>query len=47
MEDQDEEDLFLSVATLLKLRTRAELSAVGKKRQELEHWLIHVLTAIR
>lgn len=45
MEDQDEEDLFLSVATLLELRTGVELSAVGKKREELEHWLVHVLTA--
>jgi hypothetical protein len=45
MEDQDEEDLFLSVATLLELRTGVELSAVGKKREELEHWLVHVLTS--
>jgi predicted nucleic acid-binding protein len=45
MEDQDEEDLFLSVATLLELRAGVELSAVGKKREELEHWLVHVLTA--
>ncbi len=43
MDDREEEDLFLSVATLLEIRVGIELSSVGKKRDELEHWLIHDL----
>ncbi|MEO8735916.1 MAG: type II toxin-antitoxin system VapC family toxin [Edaphobacter sp.] len=43
LDDQQEEDLFLSVATLLEIRTGIELSSVGKKRDELEHWLVHTL----
>ncbi|MEO6817258.1 MAG: type II toxin-antitoxin system VapC family toxin [Edaphobacter sp.] len=43
LDDQKEEDLFLSVATLLEIRTGIELSSVGKKRDELERWLVHTL----
>lgn len=43
LDDQEEEDLFLSVATLLEIRTGIELSSVGKKRAELERWLVHTL----
>jgi hypothetical protein len=43
LDDQEEEDLFLSVATLLEIRTGIELSSVGKKRDELELWLVHTL----
>lgn len=45
LDDQEEEDLFLSVATLLEIRTGIELSSVGKKRDELELWLVHSLPA--
>jgi toxin FitB len=45
LDDQEEEDLFLSVATLLEIRTGIELSSVGKKRDELELWLVHSLRA--
>jgi predicted nucleic acid-binding protein len=41
--EQDENDFFLSVATLLELRTGVELKPPGKKRKELEHWLVHTL----
>ena len=41
--EQDEDDLFLSVATLLELRTGVELKSHGKKRDELEKWLVHTL----
>jgi predicted nucleic acid-binding protein len=40
---QDEQDLFLSVATLLEIRYGIELSPVGKKRERLEQWLLHDL----
>ncbi len=43
LDDQEEEDLFLSVATLLEIRTGIELSSGGKKRDELERWLVHAL----
>ncbi|MEO6805855.1 MAG: type II toxin-antitoxin system VapC family toxin [Edaphobacter sp.] len=43
LDDQEEEDLFLSVATLLEIRTGIELSSIGKKRDELEFWLVHAL----
>lgn len=43
LDDQEEEDLFLSVATLLEIRTGIELSSAGKKRDELERWLVHTL----
>jgi hypothetical protein len=43
IDDQEEEDLFLSVATLLEIRTGIEWSSVGKKRDELELWLVHAL----
>jgi predicted nucleic acid-binding protein len=43
IEEQDEEDLFLSVATLLELRVGIELCDPGKKREGLEHWLVHDL----
>lgn len=43
MDGREEEDLFLSVATLLEIRVGIELSSEGKKRDELEHWLIHDL----
>ena len=45
LDDRDEEDLFLSVATLLEIRAGIELSSVGKKRNELKHWLVHDLVA--
>ena len=41
--EQDEDNLFLSVATLLELRVGIELCAVGKKREKLENWLVHDL----
>jgi predicted nucleic acid-binding protein len=44
VEQQNEENLFLSVATLLELRVGIELCDPGKKRGELENWLIHDLT---
>jgi toxin FitB len=44
VEKQDEENLFLSVATLLELRVGIELCDPGKKREELENWLVHDLT---
>jgi predicted nucleic acid-binding protein len=37
LDEQAEDDLFLSVATHLELRS------VGKKRGELERWLLHDL----
>lgn len=43
--EQDEDDLFLSVTTLLEIRTGVELKARGKKRDELEQWLVHCLPA--
>jgi toxin FitB len=43
LDDQDEVDLFLSVATLLEIRVGIELSSSGKKRDELERWLVHDL----
>mgnify|MGYP001552236176 CR=1 FL=1 len=43
IDDQDEEDLFLSVATLLEIRVGVELAPDGKKRDELEHWLLYSL----
>jgi toxin FitB len=44
VEEQDEENLFLSVATLLEIRVGIELCDPGKKREELENWLVHDLT---
>jgi toxin FitB len=41
--NRNEDDLFLSVATLLEIRYGIERSDVGKKREELEHWLVHDL----
>jgi predicted nucleic acid-binding protein len=43
LDDQDEDDLFLCVATLLEIRVGIELSSSGKKRGELERWLVHDL----
>lgn len=43
LDDQEEDNLFLSVATLLEIRTGIELSSVGKKRDELARWLVHAL----
>ena len=43
IDEQDEEDLFLSVATLLEIRTGIELTSEGKKREKLEAWLLHEL----
>jgi toxin FitB len=40
LDEQDEDDLFLSIATLLEIRVGIELTSVGKKREELERWLI-------
>jgi predicted nucleic acid-binding protein len=40
---QDEQDLFLSVATLLEIRYGIELSPAGKKRERVEQWLTHDL----
>ena len=45
IDDQDEEDLFLSVATLLEIRTGIELCAVDQKKAELERWLVHDLNS--
>ena len=44
LDDQDENDLFLSVATLLEIRVGIELSSSGKKRERLEEWLLHDLS---
>jgi predicted nucleic acid-binding protein len=43
IDEQEEEDLFLSVATLLEIRTGIELSSEGKKREKLEAWLLYEL----
>jgi predicted nucleic acid-binding protein len=43
LDEQEEEDLFLSVATLLEIRTGIELSSEGKKKKDLEEWLVHAL----
>lgn len=43
IDEQDEDDLFLSVATLLEIRTGIELTSEGKKREKLEAWLLHEL----
>lgn len=43
VDQQDEENLFLSVATLLELRFGVELCENKKKRAELDRWLIHDL----
>ena len=43
LDEQEEDDLFLSVATLLEIRVGIESRVVGKKREELERWLVHSL----
>jgi predicted nucleic acid-binding protein len=43
LDEQEEDDLFLSVATLLEIRVGIELSSSGKKRDELEQWLLYDL----
>ena len=43
LDEQDEDDLFLSVATLLEIRVGIQSRATGKKRVELERWLVHDL----
>jgi len=43
IDDRDEEDLFLSVATLLEIRVGVELAPDGMKRDELERWLVYSL----
>ena len=43
IDGQEEEDLFLSVATLLEIRVGIELSDPGKKREKLERWLVQSL----
>jgi predicted nucleic acid-binding protein len=43
IDDQEDQNLFLSVATLLEIRTGIEMSSVGKKRDGLENWLVHSL----
>jgi predicted nucleic acid-binding protein len=40
---QNEDGLFLSVATLLEIRFGIERSSTGKKRERLEHWLVNDL----
>jgi toxin FitB len=40
---QEEADLFLSVATLLEIRVGIEKKDPGRKRAELEDWLVHKL----
>jgi predicted nucleic acid-binding protein len=40
---QEESTLFLSVATLLEIRVGVEKKHPGKKRDELEDWLVHKL----
>jgi predicted nucleic acid-binding protein len=41
--EQEEVDLFLSVATLLEIRVGIELADKGKKRELLERWLVDAL----
>lgn len=41
--EQEEVDLFLSVATLLEIRVGIELADKGKKRDLLERWLVDAL----
>jgi predicted nucleic acid-binding protein len=43
LDEQDEDDLFLSVATLLEVRVGIHSRSTGKKREELERWLVHDL----
>jgi len=43
LDEQEEDDLFLSVATLLEIRVGIEQSDPGKKREKLERWLVHSL----
>jgi predicted nucleic acid-binding protein len=43
IDDQDERDMFLSVATLLEIRVGVELASEGTKRDELERWLADLL----
>ena len=43
LNEQDENDLFLSVVTLLEIRVGVELTDKGKKRNKLERWLVDVL----
>jgi predicted nucleic acid-binding protein len=40
---QDEQELFLSVATLLEIRVGVQLLDPGRKRERLERWLIEAL----
>lgn len=40
---QKDSDLFLSVATLIEIRVGVEKKALGKKRDELEDWLVNTL----
>jgi predicted nucleic acid-binding protein len=41
--EQEDVDLFLSVATLLEIRVGIELADKGKKRELLERWLVDAL----
>ena len=41
--EQDESDLFLSAATLMEIRYGIEKKAAGRKREELEDWLVNKL----
>jgi len=43
IDEQEEDDLFLSVATLLEIRVGIESLDPGKKRERLERWLVHDL----
>jgi predicted nucleic acid-binding protein len=43
VDSQGEADLFLSVATLLEIRLGIELQPAGRKRDNLERWLVHTL----
>ncbi len=43
LDEQEEDDLFISVATLLEIRVGFEQTSVGKKREKLEQWLVNAL----
>jgi toxin FitB len=43
LDEQEEDDLFLSVAALLEIRVGIERTSVGKKREALERWLVQDL----
>jgi len=40
---QDESDIFLSIATLIEIRVGVEMKFPGRKRDQLEDWLVNKL----